>query len=160
MAVRGVGRCPMVFLLALALDVVGLTVLFIGVFADVRMAGRALGDCLIYSGAIGIFLSLVAWLFWFTGNIQVSLEQLEKDALATRTKLARRFSDGGHQLPPAKVVGLGLGELSTTINWELSKQLLQIPRDAEKQPRFVELRSVKGLDHLRSVLQQNGDRAL
>uniref|UniRef100_A0A4W3HR99 Uncharacterized protein n=1 Tax=Callorhinchus milii TaxID=7868 RepID=A0A4W3HR99_CALMI len=84
MAVRGVGRCPMVFLLALALDVVGLTVLFIGVFADVRMAGRALGDCLIYSGAIGIFLSLVAWLFWFTGNIQVSLEQLEKDALATR----------------------------------------------------------------------------
>uniref|UniRef100_A0A8C2TSD6 Transmembrane protein 238 n=1 Tax=Coturnix japonica TaxID=93934 RepID=A0A8C2TSD6_COTJA len=70
----GLGRCVVAFWLALAFDAVGLAVLLAGVFADVFFA-----DLLIYAGGIGIFLSLIWWVFWYAGNLEVSPEELLDD---------------------------------------------------------------------------------
>ncbi|KAM8930694.1 transmembrane protein 238-like [Pelodytes ibericus] len=70
----GLGRCSSCFWLAVAFDVLGLAVLLIGVFANVFFY-----DFLIYAGAIVIFLSLIWWVFWYTGNIEVPPEELADD---------------------------------------------------------------------------------
>ncbi|KAG9330632.1 hypothetical protein JZ751_023548 [Albula glossodonta] len=71
---RGLGRCSCAFWLAVAFDVFGLIVLMVGVFGDLFFY-----DFLIYAGAIIIFLSLIWWVFWYTGNIEVPPEELEDD---------------------------------------------------------------------------------
>ncbi|XP_061081168.1 transmembrane protein 238-like [Conger conger] len=71
---RGLGRCSCAFWLAVAFDTLGLIILMIGVFADLFFY-----DFLIYAGAIIIFLSLIWWVFWYTGNIEVPPEELEDD---------------------------------------------------------------------------------
>ncbi|XP_069578084.1 transmembrane protein 238 [Brachyistius frenatus] len=73
-AYRGLGRCACSFWLAVAFDIVGLAVLLIGVFVNVFFY-----DLLIYAGAIIIFLSLVWWVFWYSGNIEVPPAELEDD---------------------------------------------------------------------------------
>uniref|UniRef100_A0A8B9GFK2 Transmembrane protein 238 n=1 Tax=Amazona collaria TaxID=241587 RepID=A0A8B9GFK2_9PSIT len=70
----GLGRCVVAFWLALAFDALGLAVLLAGVFADVFFS-----DLLIYAGGIGIFLSLIWWVFWYAGNLEVPLEELRDD---------------------------------------------------------------------------------
>ncbi|CAN9505350.1 unnamed protein product [Ophioblennius macclurei] len=70
----GLGRCVACFWLAVVFDVVGLTVLLVGVFANVFFY-----DLLIYAGAIVIFLSLIWWVFWYSGNIEVPPAELEDD---------------------------------------------------------------------------------
>ncbi|XP_070780088.1 transmembrane protein 238 [Enoplosus armatus] len=71
---RGLGRCVCCFWLAVAFDIAGLAVLLIGVFANVFFY-----DLLIYAGAIVIFLSLIWWVFWYSGNIEVPPAELEDD---------------------------------------------------------------------------------
>ncbi|XP_064170826.1 transmembrane protein 238-like [Anguilla rostrata] len=71
---RGLGRCSCAFWLAVAFDTFGLIVLMTGVFGDLFFY-----DFLIYAGAIIIFLSLIWWVFWYTGNIEVPPEELEDD---------------------------------------------------------------------------------
>ncbi|KAM7386218.1 hypothetical protein PAMA_009044 [Pampus argenteus] len=71
---RGLGRCVCCFWLAIAFDFVGLLILLIGVFANVFFY-----DLLIYAGAIVIFLSLIWWVFWYSGNIEVPPAELEDD---------------------------------------------------------------------------------
>ncbi|XP_029015306.1 transmembrane protein 238-like [Betta splendens] len=71
---RGLGRCTSCFWLAVAFDAVGLVVLLIGVFVNVFFY-----DLLIYAGAIVIFLSLIWWVFWYSGNIEVPPAELEDD---------------------------------------------------------------------------------
>lgn len=71
---RGLGRCVCSFWLAVAFDIVGLTVLLLGVFVNVFFY-----DLLIYAGAIVIFLSLIWWVFWYSGNIEVPPGELEDD---------------------------------------------------------------------------------
>ncbi|KAJ1174043.1 hypothetical protein NDU88_005867 [Pleurodeles waltl] len=70
----GLGRCAYSFWLAVVFDVIGLAVLLTGVFANVYFY-----DFLIYAGAIIIFLSLIWWVFWYTGNIEVPPEELLDD---------------------------------------------------------------------------------
>nr|XP_057905434.1 transmembrane protein 238-like [Doryrhamphus excisus] len=93
---RGLGRCICCFWLAVAFDVIGLLVLLVGVFVNVFFY-----DLLIYAGAIVIFLSLVWWVFWYSGNIEVLPAELEddvglikkdKDALGAITGAVRRLS--------------------------------------------------------------------
>ncbi|XP_055008596.1 transmembrane protein 238-like [Boleophthalmus pectinirostris] len=71
---RGLGRCACSFWLAVVFDVLGLLVLLLGVFVNVFFY-----DLLIYAGAIIIFLSLVWWVFWYSGNIEVPPAELEDD---------------------------------------------------------------------------------
>ncbi|CAG00804.1 unnamed protein product [Tetraodon nigroviridis] len=71
---RGLGRCTCCFWAAVVFDTVGLTVLLIGVFATVFFY-----DLLIYAGAIIIFLSLIWWVFWYSGNIEVPVGELKDD---------------------------------------------------------------------------------
>ncbi|XP_030646820.1 transmembrane protein 238 [Chanos chanos] len=73
-ALGGLGRCSCAFWLAVAFDLFGLSILLVGVFADLFFY-----DFLIYAGAIIIFLSLIWWVFWYTGNIEVPPEDLEDD---------------------------------------------------------------------------------
>ncbi|KAK5855607.1 hypothetical protein PBY51_007270 [Eleginops maclovinus] len=70
----GLGRCVCCFWLAVAFDIVGLLVLLLGVFVNVFFY-----DLLIYAGAIVIFLSLIWWVFWYSGNIEVPPADLEDD---------------------------------------------------------------------------------
>ncbi|XP_067231405.1 transmembrane protein 238-like [Chanodichthys erythropterus] len=70
----GLGRCSCAFWLAVAFDVFGLIILLLGVFGEFFFY-----DFLIYAGAIIIFLSLIWWVFWYTGNIEVPPEELEDD---------------------------------------------------------------------------------
>uniref|UniRef100_A0AAY4C5E1 Uncharacterized protein n=1 Tax=Denticeps clupeoides TaxID=299321 RepID=A0AAY4C5E1_9TELE len=73
-AFRGLGRCSCAFWLAVAFDLLGLVILLLGVFLDIFFY-----DFLIYAGAIIIFLSLIWWVFWYTGNIEVPPADLEDD---------------------------------------------------------------------------------
>ncbi|KAL2762748.1 transmembrane protein 238 [Daubentonia madagascariensis] len=102
----GLGRCRVALLLAVALDVAGMAALLTGVFAQLQVRGRDFGDLLIYSGALLVFLSLLGWILWYTGNIEISRQELERDyglrpsALARLArKLSRRWSApaGGSQ---------------------------------------------------------------
>uniref|UniRef100_A0A2K5NFI4 Transmembrane protein 238 n=1 Tax=Cercocebus atys TaxID=9531 RepID=A0A2K5NFI4_CERAT len=111
----GLGRCRMALLLAVALDVAGMAALLTGVFAQLQVRGRDFGDLLIYSGALLVFLSLLGWILWYTGNIEISRQELERDyglrpsALA---RLARKLSRR-HAAGPAGAGGArGLGALS------------------------------------------------
>ncbi|TFK05757.1 F-box only protein 7 [Platysternon megacephalum] len=70
----GLGRCVAAFWLALAFDALGLVVLLTGVFANLFFS-----DLLIYAGGIGIFLSLIWWVFWYAGNLEVPPAELRDD---------------------------------------------------------------------------------
>uniref|UniRef100_G3TUL8 Transmembrane protein 238 like n=2 Tax=Elephantidae TaxID=9780 RepID=G3TUL8_LOXAF len=66
----GLGRCRHFFWLGVVFDAVGVVVLFTGVFADLFFY-----DLLLYLGSIIIFLSLLWWVFWYTGNIEMPPEE-------------------------------------------------------------------------------------
>ncbi|XP_042558816.1 transmembrane protein 238-like [Clupea harengus] len=89
---RGLGRCSCAFWLAVSFDIFGLIILLLGVFLDVFFY-----DFLIYAGAIIIFMSLIWWMFWYVGNIEVAPEDLEDDVGLLKkgrglAGVARRFS--------------------------------------------------------------------
>ncbi|XP_029384015.1 transmembrane protein 238-like [Echeneis naucrates] len=70
----GVGRCKCSFWFAVAHDILGVFIMMVGVFG-----GLVIHDLFIYAGAIIIFLSLIWWVFWYSGNIDVPTEELEDD---------------------------------------------------------------------------------
>lgn len=70
----GVGRCKCSFWFAVAHDILGVLIMMVGVFG-----GLVIHDLFIYAGAIVIFLSLIWWVFWYSGNIDVPPEDLEDD---------------------------------------------------------------------------------
>lgn len=70
----GVGRCKCPFWFAVGHVILGVTALMVGTFA-----GIFIHDLFIYAGAIIIFLSLIWWVFWYVGNIDVPPGELEDD---------------------------------------------------------------------------------
>uniref|UniRef100_A0A3Q3BRY9 Si:dkey-16i5.8 n=1 Tax=Kryptolebias marmoratus TaxID=37003 RepID=A0A3Q3BRY9_KRYMA len=69
-----VGRCRWSFWFAVVHDILGVFIMMVGVFG-----GLVVHDLFIYIGAIIIFLSLIWWVFWYSGNIDVPPEELEDD---------------------------------------------------------------------------------
>nr|XP_055196538.1 proline-rich protein 36-like [Nyctereutes procyonoides] len=90
---RGLGRCRHFFWLAVVFDAVGAALLFTGVFVDLFFY-----DLLLYLGSIVIFFSLLWWVFWYTGNIELTAEEAAKSPAAVRSSsspadaLGRRIS--------------------------------------------------------------------
>ncbi|KAG7249314.1 hypothetical protein CRUP_009319, partial [Coryphaenoides rupestris] len=77
----GVGRCKCSFWFAVAHDILGVIIMMTGVFS-----GLVIHDLLIYAGSIIIFLSLIWWVFWYSGNIDVPPEDLEDDVGMAKLK--------------------------------------------------------------------------
>lgn len=77
----GVGRCKCSFWFAVAHDILGVFIMMVGVFG-----GLVIHDLFIYAGAIIIFLSLIWWVFWYSGNIDVPPEELEDDVGLVKMK--------------------------------------------------------------------------
>uniref|UniRef100_A0A8C6SFZ8 Si:dkey-16i5.8 n=1 Tax=Neogobius melanostomus TaxID=47308 RepID=A0A8C6SFZ8_9GOBI len=77
----GIGRCKCSFWFAVAHDVLGVIIIMIGVFG-----GLAIHDLFVYAGAIILFLSLIWWIFWYSGNIDVPPEDLEDDVCLQKVK--------------------------------------------------------------------------
>ncbi|KAM4652804.1 transmembrane protein 238 [Discoglossus pictus] len=95
MAPTALARCRLALLFAVFMDLAGLISLLVGIFAELQMNGQDFGDLLIYTGAILVFLSLIGWIFWYTGNIEISLEELQQDYTVkdgTLARLARKIS--------------------------------------------------------------------
>jgi len=90
--VKCIGSCLPLFFMAIAFDITGLVLLFVGIFANLRLNGRFYGDFFIYTGSLIIFFSLGFWLMWYLGNVRVS----EYDELKKRNsivQLARKISE-------------------------------------------------------------------
>ncbi|CAH2319395.1 transmembrane 238 [Pelobates cultripes] len=95
MAPNALDRCRLALLFAVVMDLVGIASLLVGIFAELQLNGQDFGDLLIYTGAILVFLSLIGWIFWYTGNIEISLEELQQDYMVkdgTLARLARKIS--------------------------------------------------------------------
>lgn len=66
-------RCTSFFLsIAVILDVVGLLLLLIGIFAPLSF-----WDFFVLSGPLLMFISLILWIFWYMGNLTVSEDELD-----------------------------------------------------------------------------------
>ncbi|CAH2319394.1 transmembrane 238 [Pelobates cultripes] len=89
MAPNALDRCRLALLFAVVMDLVGIASLLVGIFAELQLNGQDFGDLLIYTGAILVFLSLIGWIFWYTGNIEISLEELQQDYMVKDGTLAR-----------------------------------------------------------------------
>ncbi|XP_042572755.1 uncharacterized protein LOC122135882 [Cyprinus carpio] len=97
-ALRCIGNCLPSFVMAIVFDIIGVVLLFVGIFGDVRMQGVFYGDFLIHTGALVLFASLALWLLWYVGNIRVKDEGLERRSSAAHSvkeiarKLTKRLS--------------------------------------------------------------------
>lgn len=97
MDLKFLGECVPLFSFAIIIDVIGLVILFIGIFADLRVDGQFYGDFLIYSGALILFCSLALWIMWYVGNIRVSTLGPRRDSLLSQKhsfkQLARKLTE-------------------------------------------------------------------
>eukprot|EP00061_Rhincodon_typus_P008048 g30310.t1 len=136
MLLRGIGRCPAFFWMAISLDVGGLFLLLVGIFANVQVGGRGFGDCLVYSGSIIVFFSLIWWLFWCTGNIELPPEEMEN--AKSLAQLTRVFSER----LPVKSTNSPREMDCTAIPWDAVQRNTETPPPQTQQPRYVELSNV------------------
>ncbi|XP_053904388.1 transmembrane protein 238-like [Malaclemys terrapin pileata] len=119
----GCGRCALFLLGALALDAAGLALVLVGSVVQPARAGRPYGDCLVLSGALLLFLSLLCWLLWYTGNLRgVPASELPPGArspppgprsslLRLASKLSERLSQRRPPLPCPSLPAPGSLEL-------------------------------------------------
>ncbi|XP_033023507.1 transmembrane protein 238-like [Lacerta agilis] len=113
--------------MALLFDAVGLTILLVGVFVDVFFA-----DLLIYGGGVGIFISLLWWVFWYVGNLEVPAAELQDDVGLRRHSIKKK------KLAPAGAPqGHGLARLVRNLSMRFSGSFATFARSPECQPGSV-----------------------
>ncbi|XP_029804047.1 transmembrane protein 238 [Suricata suricatta] len=140
----GLGRCRHFFWLGVAFDTAGATVLFTGVFAHLVFS-----DLLLYLGSIIIFLSLLWWVFWYTGNIELPAEGSSKRPLhvlsSTLVEALSRTVGHRFSLPVCNVSGplrrfqrrggrrsfLRTAALDMTVTGQLQSRLEKEDRDKD-----------------------------
>ncbi|XP_034414897.1 uncharacterized protein LOC117748886 [Cyclopterus lumpus] len=93
MAHSCVGNCAPLFFLAVVFDAAGLVVLLVGIFGNLNVDGRFYGDFLIYTGSLVISLSLMWWVLWYTGNVQLYAEDRTSSLDISFTQWARKLSE-------------------------------------------------------------------
>ncbi|XP_047465256.1 transmembrane protein 238-like [Mugil cephalus] len=93
MAHSCLGNCAPLFFLAVAFDGAGLVVLLVGIFGNLNVDGRFYGDFLIFTGSIIIFLSLVWWVLWYTGNVGLYADDRANSLDLNFTHWARKLSE-------------------------------------------------------------------
>ncbi|XP_058027848.1 transmembrane protein 238-like [Ahaetulla prasina] len=77
MARNSYGRCAIFLAIALVMDVAGLVLLLVGGVGRPTVDGRPFKDFLMLTGGLLLFLSLLCWLFWYSGNLRgVPVEEL------------------------------------------------------------------------------------
>ncbi|XP_063152567.1 transmembrane protein 238-like [Candoia aspera] len=77
------GRCVVFLVAALVLDAAGLALLLAGGVGRPSRDGHSFEDFLMLTGGLLIFLSLLCWLFWYSGNLRgVPAEELPLGAHA------------------------------------------------------------------------------
>lgn len=78
------GRCAIFLAIALVLDVAGLALLLAGGVGKPTVDGRPFTDFLMLTGGLLVFLSLLCWLFWYSGNLRgVPMEELPRGTPAS-----------------------------------------------------------------------------
>uniref|UniRef100_A0A672P3M6 Transmembrane protein 238a n=1 Tax=Sinocyclocheilus grahami TaxID=75366 RepID=A0A672P3M6_SINGR len=94
-ALRCIGSCLPLFVMAIVFDALGVVLLFVGIFGNVRTQGVFYGDFLIHTGALVLFASLALWLMWYVGNIRVKDEGLARRSSAAHSvkELARKLTE-------------------------------------------------------------------
>uniref|UniRef100_A0A673K0U6 Uncharacterized LOC107718940 n=1 Tax=Sinocyclocheilus rhinocerous TaxID=307959 RepID=A0A673K0U6_9TELE len=94
-ALRCIGSCLPLFVMAIVFDILGVVLLFVGIFGNVRMHGVFYGDFLIHTGALVLFASLALWLMWYVGNIREKDEGLARRSSAAHSvkELARKLTE-------------------------------------------------------------------
>ncbi|XP_051927301.1 transmembrane protein 238-like [Hippocampus zosterae] len=89
----GLSHCKLALAIAVLMDVLGGTVLLLGVFAPLEVKGRDFGDLLVYTGALLVVLSLGGWVLWYSGNIEGLTSQKELGHVGSAVdRLARNLS--------------------------------------------------------------------
>lgn len=167
MAPKCIGGCAGLFFLGVVFDIIGFAVLLVGIFANLRLDGRFYGDFLIYTGSLIVFLSLIWWIMWYSGNIKVSSEDLERVSFDNfahwARKLSERLSKSGVKTLEAgeKCIGNGkksMGDVTphapTRITWEHSgttgclNEGYDRSLDAQTNEKTVELEILKNSEML------------
>lgn len=92
MAPRWIGGCVHAFVLGVIFDVIGLTVLLVGAFANLHRDGQFYGDFLVYTGSIVVFFSLMWWVLWYTGNVRNTSDEVAKSKRKILAKWAHKIS--------------------------------------------------------------------
>ncbi|XP_020652018.2 transmembrane protein 238-like [Pogona vitticeps] len=69
MAPARYGHCAVFLVAALALDAVGLVLVLVGAVGHPTLEGQSFEDFLVLTGSLLLFLSLLCWLFWYSGNL-------------------------------------------------------------------------------------------
>ncbi|XP_039598192.1 transmembrane protein 238a [Polypterus senegalus] len=88
MPCHGLSHCKLALLFAVLMDILGVAALLIGVFAPLEIGGKDFGDLLVYSGSILVFISLLGWVFWYSGNIE-GLETSDRQLWPKRGAIER-----------------------------------------------------------------------
>uniref|UniRef100_A0A8C6TW34 Transmembrane protein 238a n=1 Tax=Neogobius melanostomus TaxID=47308 RepID=A0A8C6TW34_9GOBI len=66
----GLSHCKLALVFAVIMDLLGVTVLLMGVFAPLEIKGRDFGDLFVYTGVLFVVMSLGGWVLWYTGNLE------------------------------------------------------------------------------------------
>ncbi|KAM7146360.1 transmembrane protein 238-like [Macrochelys suwanniensis] len=127
---RGCGRCALFLLGALALDAAGLVLVLVGSVVQPARAGRPYGDCLVLSGALLLFLSLLCWLLWYAGNL--------------RGVPASELPPGAHSPLPGP--RSSLLRLASKLSERLSQRRPPLPGPSPPAPGSLELRRLCAME--------------